>query len=55
MKEKFLNVLRRTGLDVLLLGLIEKLARNLVKKLTGIHQWASDALARRITDTRPSA
>lgn len=49
MKEKFLNLLRRTGLDVLLLGLIEKLARNLVKKLTGLHEWAKSALERRTT------
>ncbi len=40
MKAVFVKLLRLTRLDVLLLGLVEKLALGLIKKLTA---WATSA------------
>lgn len=46
MKATVIKFLRFFGLDTLLLGLIEKLSRGLIKKLTAIYQFAVDALER---------
>ncbi len=40
MKAKIVKLLRKLGVDVLLLGLVEKIALGLIKKLTA---WACSA------------
>ena len=44
MKAKFVKLLRLTGIDVLVLGLIEKLALALIKKCTAWHTYARNYL-----------
>ncbi|MBQ8685363.1 MAG: hypothetical protein IJ514_04240 [Clostridia bacterium] len=46
MKTVFKKVLRLLGVDVLLLGLVEKLALGLIKKLTALQNAARSALDR---------
>ena len=46
MKAMFKKVLRLLGLDVLLLGLVEKLALGLIKKLTSLQNVATNYLDR---------
>ena len=46
MKAMFKKVLRLLGLDVLILGLVEKLALGLIKKLTSLQTVATNYLAR---------
>jgi hypothetical protein len=46
MKAKLLKLLRLTRLIVLFLGLVEKLALGLIKKLTAVAEFAGDSLTR---------
>ncbi len=46
MKAMFKKVLRLLGLDVLILGLVEKLALGLIKKLTSLQTVATNYLDR---------
>ena len=46
MKSLFKKVLRLLGKSVLLLGLLEKLALSLTKKLASLRVWATDFLKR---------
>lgn len=46
MKAMFWKVLRFLGLDVLLLGLLERIAANLIKKLTAFQSVVSEKLDR---------
>ena len=46
MKEKIFKLLRFTRLCVLVLGLVEKLALGLIKKLTAVAHYAADKVAK---------
>ena len=48
MKTVFMKLLRLFGVDVLLLGLVEKIALGLIKKLTALQESARSALDRAI-------
>ena len=49
MKAGLLKLLRLLGVDVLLLGLLDKLLRGLVKKLSAWHERVEQLLAERNT------
>ena len=46
MKEKLFKMLRFTRLCVLFLGLVEKLALGLIKKLTALSHYTADTIAK---------
>ena len=48
MKEKLFKLLRFTRLCVLFLGLVEKLALGLIKKLTAVAQYSADTIAKMV-------
>ncbi len=50
MKAMFWKVLRFLGLDVLLLGLLDRLAANLVKKFTAFQNAVQSKLERLLTE-----